>query len=168
MQRGSPPRQIAEQLWLTGGAATGRTKLGCFDASLQEAGVHNANLIRVSSIVPAQASVAPLDPQSNELDIEPGTYLPAVYAFAASDEPGESVHAAVAGARLAEGYGINVEHHGRDMEQVDVRELCEDMIAEMAANRNAMLTEEQWFEYKQTTVPSDGQWGGAVAAMVYQ
>ncbi|WP_123538076.1 pyruvoyl-dependent arginine decarboxylase [Halosimplex salinum] len=39
------------------GSATGPTAMSSFDAALAEAGVHNYNLVALSSVVPAEASV---------------------------------------------------------------------------------------------------------------
>jgi arginine decarboxylase len=39
------------------GSATGPTAMSSFDAALAEAGVHNYNLVTLSSVVPAEASV---------------------------------------------------------------------------------------------------------------
>ena len=43
------------------GVATGPTEMSSYDAALAEAGVHNYNLVAVSSVVPADADVEVLD-----------------------------------------------------------------------------------------------------------
>lgn len=43
------------------GTGTGPTALAAYDAALADAGVHNYNLIRVSSVVPAESRIEVLD-----------------------------------------------------------------------------------------------------------
>lgn len=157
----------AEEVTITGGTGTGSTELTAFDAALYGAGLHDANLIAISSIVPAGATVSePQDPATVAESVEPGAYVPAVYACGASDVTGDTVHAAIAGARLASGYGVNVEYHGRNEDPGDVRAHCDRMIAEMANNRDASVTDEAWFRCETAEVTDDG-WTAAVAAMAY-
>lgn len=168
MHRPPRPEALATRILVTGGSATAGTRLTAFDAALFEAGLHDANLLSISSIVPADATVDRIDDRSAvAAAIEPGAYLPTVYAFAASDEPGDRVHAAVAGARLDTGYGVNVEHHGTNEDPSAVRDTCEAMLAEMASVRDATLTDEIWYRIETAQVPDGGEWTGAVAAMAY-
>lgn len=166
MRQDVVPGTTAEAVYVTDGTGRGHARLTAFDAALQDAGIHDANLIRVSSITPATADVH--QPATTDLRdrIEPGAYYPTVYAWKASQSAGERVHAAVAGARLDSGYGVNVEHHGVDTTESSVRRACEDMLEEMAGRREARIVD-SWVRYTATTVPADGTWASAVAAILY-
>jgi arginine decarboxylase len=48
-------------IYVASGAATGPTELSAYDAALAEANLHNYNLVAVSSIVPADATVERVD-----------------------------------------------------------------------------------------------------------
>lgn len=168
MHRPPPPETLATRVTIAGGTGTADSQLTAFDAALYDAGLHDANLLAISSIVPADAVVIDADDRTAvERVIEPGAFVPAVYAFEASDRPGDRVHAAVAGARLEAGYGINVEHHGVNEDTHLVRQTCEAMLEEMATVRRTALTDDAWFRCEAVEVPDDGRWAGAVAAMAY-
>lgn len=168
MQQSRLPATEITDVWVTGGTASGRTRLSAFDAALADAGIHNANLVRVSSITPASATRHPATART-ELSqrISPGQLLPAVYARAENDVSGERLHAAVAGVRLADGYGINVEHHGVGASRAEARSRCEAMLADMAETRGQTMASDVWLRYESCTVPEHTPWGAAVAAIVY-
>jgi len=84
------------------GAAEGPTELSAFDAALAEAGVHNYNLVTLSSVIPAGPDIevvgtAPdLGPVGDELHVVESSAVAA---------PGESVAAGVGWARSESGRG---------------------------------------------------------------
>jgi arginine decarboxylase len=110
---------------LARGSAEGLTSLNAFDNALLDAGIHNLNLIQVSSIVPKGAVFGDL-PQ-----IETGTLTPTVYSYITSNTPGEIVSACV-GAGLGSEGGVLMEFHheghGADAENV-VRRMIEEGFA---------------------------------------
>lgn len=68
------------------GVATGPTEVASYDAALAEAGLHNYNLVSVSSVVPADASVEVVDQVP---DLGPaGNRLTVVQSRATTTEPG--------------------------------------------------------------------------------
>ena len=91
---------------LARGSAEGLTPLNAFDNALLDAGVHNLNLIRVSSIVPAGAVFGPVPP------LPVGTLTPCVYASINSNLPGEVVSACV-GAGVGPEGGVLMEYSHR-------------------------------------------------------
>ncbi|WP_158853215.1 pyruvoyl-dependent arginine decarboxylase [Halorhabdus sp. CUG00001] len=105
---------------IVSGTGTGPTPTAAYDAALAEAGVHNYNLITLSSVIPANATI--------EVGVDvpnlgpPGQGLPVVEAEATTDS-GEEVAAAIGWTREPEGPGIFYEVSGADEETVrnDVR-----------------------------------------------
>ena len=103
---------IVRLVW---GTATGPTATASYDAALAEANVHDYNLVRVSSVVPADARVeavgeAPdLGPAGNRLTVVEGR---------STLGPGAdgSASAAVGWSRPREGAGIFYEADGTDPE----------------------------------------------------
>ena len=169
MQRNSPNAfPLAERAVFTGGTATGGTDLTAFDAALQAAGIHNANLLSISSVLPESATVeVKRAPEHVESLITPGGFYPTVYTAETSDQTNETVYATVAGCEFASGYGINVERHGTNRNREEVRDECERMLEEMAANRDETLASDVWFRYEATSVPTGDEWACAVAAVLY-
>lgn len=165
---GDAPRDA--DAWVTVGTATARTRLGAFDAALASAGIHDANLVRISSIIPAASSChRDVDPGTLADRIHPGELVPAVYARAESRTPGEAAHAAVGGVRLEEGYGLLVEQHGTGETAGPVRRRCEDSLVEMARTREQSMASDPWVQLASVAVPEEREptWAGAVAAVVF-
>ncbi len=167
MQHAVDTAGLATEVIVTGGVGTGSTRLTAFDAALQDAGIHDANLIRVSSVTPASAETRRPAPRELATEIEPGEYFPAVYAWEATDQSDRSVHAAIAGARLDPGHGINVEDHGIDEERSAVESRCRAMLEEMADRREAAIDGSPWMRYESTTGNEGSEWSAAAAAILY-
>lgn len=71
---------------VVGGVATGPTPMASYDAALAEAGVHNYNLVSVSSVIPAEATVERVE---RAPDLGPaGNRLTVVQARATTTGPG--------------------------------------------------------------------------------
>jgi arginine decarboxylase len=109
-----PPLQIPNAIWASAGAAEGDTELNAFDNALLAAQVGNLNLIRVSSVLPQDATVLSAPPQ-----ITPGALVPTVYSVQVSAQPGETVAAAI-GIGVADGsHGMIYESHGASRHEVE-------------------------------------------------
>ncbi|MFC7076707.1 pyruvoyl-dependent arginine decarboxylase [Haloarcula halophila] len=103
------------------GTATGPTALSSYDAALAEAGVHNYNLVTLSSVIPAGPAIEVVG-ETPELG-PPGEALEVVQS-AATAAPGERVAAGIGWARTADGPGIFYEVDGEDPDAVrsEIRE----------------------------------------------
>src|SRR5256884_3970886 len=73
----------------TVGHAEGGTPLNAFDNALLAAGIGNINLVKISSILPPEVPVIELP------KIKLGALIPTAYAAMTSEQPGETVAAAV-------------------------------------------------------------------------
>jgi arginine decarboxylase len=88
---------------IVAGTATGPTPLAAYDAALADAGVHNYNLVRLSSVIPADATIERVG-TAGDLG-PPGERLSVVEASA--DATGlATVSAALAWARADSGPGV--------------------------------------------------------------
>lgn len=100
---------------LVWGTASGPTALSSFDAALAEAGIHNYNLVTLSSVIPAEPDVevvgtAPdLGPVGDELHVVESS---------ATAAPGERAAAGIGWARSESGRGIFYEVDGSDPDGV--------------------------------------------------
>ena len=74
--------QTPNAIWASAGAAEGDTELNAFDNALLAAQVGNLNLIRVSSVLPQDATVLDEPPQ-----ITPGSLVPTVYSVQVPRSP---------------------------------------------------------------------------------
>ena len=93
------------------GTGSGPTRLAAFDRALQDAGLANYNLIRLSSVIPPNAVVREI----SSLDHAAGTHgdvAYCVYADAYASTPGEEAWAGIAWADHHDntGAGLFVEH----------------------------------------------------------
>jgi arginine decarboxylase len=118
---------------LAHGASEGRTPLNAFDNALLDAGVHNLNLIRVSSIVPKGCRFGPLP------DMPVGTIVPTVYAHIHSNVPGEMVSACI-GAGIGSEGGVLMEYSHRGPAD-DAERVVQNMVEEGFAKRGWTLDE---------------------------
>ena len=103
------------------GTGEGPTELSAFDAALAAAGIHNYNLVTLSSVIPAGP---PLEVVDTAPDLGPaGNELHVVESSAAA-APGKSAAAGIGWARSESGRGIFYEVAGTDPESVraEIRE----------------------------------------------
>jgi len=166
----SIPLSIPERVVLTSGTGEGSTALTAFDDALHAAGVHNANIIQVSSIIPPVAELT-VEPNRTELidEIEIGGLHPMVIADVRADSedgvPGEQFAAAVGAGWLNDGYGINVEAHDFETDAATLQQDCQEMLSELADIRDAELQSTNSV-VAANRVPESGA-TAAVAAAVY-
>jgi arginine decarboxylase len=105
------------KLQLAKSIGRGSTELAAFDAALVGAGAANFNLIRLSSVIPANSEIVEVDRCALADDGEWGDRLYVVYAEQRTSTPGGQVWAGVGWSQDREtGRGLFVEHEG-DCEQ---------------------------------------------------
>jgi len=151
----APLLQIPNAVWASAGAAEGDTELNAFDNALLAAQVGNLNLIRVSSVLPQDATVLVQPPQ-----ITPGSLVPTVYTVQVSARPGDTVAAAV-GIAVADGsHGMIYESHGTSRNEVEaaVRQMINEGFARRGLNLKEVIVRS--IEHKVERI------GCAVAAVV--
>ena len=98
---------LPKKYFVTAAAAEGKTRLTAFDGALLSARVGNANLLRVSSILPPGCEYEP------GLVIPAGSLLPIAYGSVTSETPGELIAAAVAVGIQKDNFGVIMEFSGR-------------------------------------------------------
>ena len=117
---------------------SGRTPISAFDQALTAAGVHNTNLIRLSSVVPAGWAVTPVAPDAVSFPFTWGDRLYVVQSDARSDQAGEVIGAGIGWVFLDADHGLMVEHHMHSMDRKpaavdkaviqDIRYSLEDLV----------------------------------------
>lgn len=119
---------VPRAVCLAGGSAEGPTELNAFDNALLDAGVHNLNLLKVSSILPEGVVFVERPPS-----LPVGTLVPSVYARILSTVPGELVSACV-GAGIGPAGGVLMEytHQGT---ATDAERLVTTMVEEAFHSR---------------------------------
>jgi arginine decarboxylase len=121
-------------IWPTAGHAEGVTELNAFDNALLAAGIGNLNLIKLSSIVPANVTLLQERPA-----IEAGALVPTVYTVKYSDTPGDVVAAAVGVGLRKDGHGMIFENTGGS--RAAVEDTVSRMVREGFAQRGLELDE---------------------------
>jgi len=119
------------------GTATGPTALSSYDGALAEAGVHNYNLVTLSSVIPAGPDI---ELAGTAPDLGPPGEALEVVQSAATAPSGERVAAGIGWARSAEGPGIFYEVDGTDPD--GVREEIREGLAAGRALRDWEFVEE--------------------------
>jgi arginine decarboxylase len=141
------------------GTASGPTSLSSFDAALAAAGIHNYNLVTLSSVIPAEPDVevvgtAPdLGPVGDELHVVESS---------ATAAPGETAAAGVGWARSESGRGIFYEVSGTDPEAV-----AAEVEAGLAAGRELRDWEFVDEDVVVRSVTADDEHASAVVCATY-
>jgi arginine decarboxylase len=102
------------------GVGRGPTKIAAFDGALRQAGVHNFNLIYLSSVVPPGSVITPLPEGDAATPLGGwGDRLYVVMANERVDQPGDEAWAGVGWVQQAgSNKGLFVEHEGHSEGQV--------------------------------------------------
>jgi arginine decarboxylase len=108
---------------LAAGNAEGDSELTAFDNALRAGGVGDVNLLRVSSIVPTGARIAPLP------DLPYGALTPAAYAKVVSSVPGQVISACIGLGWTPQG-GVIMEAHGLDETAGEIEKRTRLMVEE--------------------------------------
>jgi len=122
------------KIYIASGIGTGPTQLSAFDAALNDAGVANYNLIRLSSVIPPQTDVEVHSNglQSKELPGGWGDRLYVVMAEKRVDTPNTEAWAGIGWVKDKEtGKGLFVEHEGESQSKVrsDITQSLEALMA---------------------------------------
>jgi len=131
------------EIVVTSGKGYAKTPLAAFDAALKDAGVHNYNLITLSSIVPQIAKVkvrkyiTPPEEYGNRLYI--------VKAEIRSRESGKFIGAALGWYQLKDGHGVFVEHE----ETGETKEAVESNLAEDVRKSLSDLCKHRGFPFNE-------------------
>lgn len=128
-----PPRPAALTIEVGAAVGVGSTRISAFDAALRELGVGEANLIRLSSVIPPHATIERT--RRVRTPIVWGDRLYCVYAVEFADTEGASAAAGIGWSVRDDGSGAGlfVEHEAETSRQVD--ELIRLSLAEMTAAR---------------------------------
>ncbi len=122
------------QIYIVPGIGTGPTTLSAFDAALNSAGIANFNLIKLSSVIPPNATIVPQDQPlpAGTLPGEWGDRLYVVMAEQRGDTPNVEAWAGIGWVQDQEtGRGLFVEHEGQS-EQAVRRDITHSLEALMA------------------------------------
>ncbi len=141
---------------ITSGKSEGPSKLNAFDNALLDAGIGDVNLIKVSSIIPADSEFVELP------FLKPGDMINCVLAHATSKQEGDIITAVIAVA-ISDDFGCVVEHSEINKDPEEVRKHAVFMVNEMMKIRN-MEIKEIIIEEESHVVENQGS---VVAAIVY-
>jgi arginine decarboxylase len=118
------------KIQISSGTGKAHTKLAAFDAALHEAGAANYNLIRLSSIIPADSTVELVKPIAEQFG-KWGDKLYSVLAETRVDTPNMEAWAGIGWVQDREtGKGMFVEHEGNSEATVrkDIKASLESMM----------------------------------------
>jgi len=141
---------------ITSGKSEGPSRLNAFDNALLDAGIGDVNLIKVSSIIPADSEFVKLP------FLKQGSMINCVMASAHSKKKGDILTAVIAVA-ISDDFGCVVEHSGVNEDPEEVENHAVFMVKEMMKVRN-MEIKEMIIEKKTHVVENQGS---VVAAIVY-
>lgn len=177
---------IPTKVFLTKGVGRHREKLESFELALRDAKIEKFNLVKVSSILPPNCKVIPVEKGLKLL--EPGQIVFCVLSENCSNEPMRLVAASVGGAIPADTttYGYLSEHHSFGETEEKAGDYAEDLAACMLAttlgiefdpDKNYDERKELWKisnkivktanSTQSAVVGKDGKWTTVVAAAVF-
>jgi len=96
------------KITVTAGVGTGSTTLSAFDAALKDAGIHNYNIIRLTSVIPPGTEV--VTRKWKNTPTEHGKKLYTVLSDIRSDLLVRSIAAGIGWYQIADGRGVFAEH----------------------------------------------------------
>jgi arginine decarboxylase len=117
---------------ITSGKSEGPSKLNAFDNSLLDAGIGDVNLIKVSSIIPADSEFVKLP------TLKKGDMINCVLAHTSSDKKGDKITAAIAVA-ISDDFGCVAESSGVNKESYEIENNALFMVKEMMKVRNIKI-----------------------------
>lgn len=83
------------------GTGEGKTTLGAFDSALADAGIHNYNLVTLSSVIPKNATIESVGEHDREWEV--GELVSVILAESESNITGETIAAGLGWATADEG-----------------------------------------------------------------
>jgi len=118
------------KITVTAGSGTGSTTLSAFDAALKAAGIHNYNIIKLSSVIPPESDV--VVKKWKNASTEHGKKLYTVLAEIRTDIMGRSIAAGIGWYQTKDGRGVFAEH--TDMiERLNAKEAEENVTKKIEA-----------------------------------
>jgi len=141
---------------ITSGRAEGPSKLNAFDNALLDAGIGDVNLIKVSSIIPANSKFVKLP------ELTPGDMINCVLSHKTSKNKGDLITAVIAVA-ISEDFGCVAEYSDVNKDPEEVKETAVFMVKEMMKIRG-MEIREIIVEKSSHTVEKEGS---VVSALIY-
>lgn len=141
---------------IVSGSSEGPTELNAFDNALYEAEIGDVNLIKVSSMLRANAKVEKLP------KLKAGSMVNCVLSSLTSDNKGDELIACVAVA-IGEELGCVVEANGTNQNPEDIKNEAIEMVKYMMDKRNVKI-KELIVEEAHHTVK---EIGSAIAAVIY-
>ena len=127
------------KIYVVTAVGKGLTRLSAFDRALQRMGVHNYNLILLSSIVPPQCEVIPVH-KYNAPEGEYGHRLYVVKADIRSSERGQFIAAGLGWYQRKDGRGVFVEHtvlgYDKKTVVVEISRKIEDSVHDLCVFRH--------------------------------
>ena len=147
-----------EIVWGTGEA---QTELSAFDAALADAGIHNYNHVRLSSVIPPDATVT--ESGTHEQQWEVGTVIASVLASTTATRNGETIAAGL-GWRQADRGGVFFEETASSRTGVDTR-IQQGIEAAMSNRPDWKWDENIYTRVVEHTVDTNG---AAVVAALYR
>src|SRR3989344_1145316 len=118
------------KITVTAGRGEGSTTLSAFDSALKAAGIHNYNIIKLSSVIPPE-SVVVVEKWKNSPS-EHGKKLYTVLAEIRTDLLGRTIAAGIGWYQLKDGRGVFAEHHDM-IESLNTKEAEENVAKKIEA-----------------------------------
>ncbi len=126
---------------VTSGLGEGNTTLSAFDSALKDAGIHNYNLIKLSSVIPPSSKII-LEKWKN-LPSEHGKKLYVVIAEERTDQLGHSIAAGVGWYQVQDGRGVFIEHHDI-VESPNTKEAEENVAQKIESSIKDLCMHRDW------------------------
>lgn len=159
-------------IFLVSGVGYGSTSLSAFDAALEVAGIHNFNLLKLSSVIPTNARVNVV-PRLCPDPAEHGYLLYVVMAEARSEIQATSIAAGLGWYQLDDGRGVFAEHE--DTSQTIAAHELEHRVADRLRNtvedlchRRGWPLEDRRLRFQTISCQTEDRPASALVAAIYE
>ncbi len=157
-------------IYIVSAVGHGSTQLSAFDQALINAGIHNYNLIVLSSVVPPQTTIEKAGKFAADTR-HFGDRLYVVRAEMRSEKRGDAIGAGVGWYQLADGRGFFVEHESIKKSKQAIKNWLQDQIycslKDLVVNRGLSFDEKK-IDMKLSTVVVSDKPACALVAAVYK
>ena len=148
---------LPEKFFLTRGIGVHKDELHSFELALRDAGIAQANIVQVSSILPPHCTQVSREEGASLLI--PGTITFVVMSRLSSDEPRRQLSASIGCAKPVSGdrFGYLSEFHGFGLDEEEAGDRAEDLAAAMLASTLGLEfdVDQAWDEKKEIWHLSD-------------
>jgi len=137
---------VPKRVYVGAVSSEGETELNAFDNCLVKLGIGDVSLVKTTSILPNDVEIT----EKLDTNLVVGSNVPAIYSYTISNQPGETIAAAMAIGRTEKGPTLVAETSDRGINRKEAEELVIKMLRDMVKTRNLKLLDIKVYSVEHT------------------